>query len=126
MSLKEFIKAPFVRDEQMRARNVKLRQLEKGYLEFLRNFIIVGFLFGLSAKSGKWYMYLLAWSGMVALWGTGYSYLEEWRPNVDGLKQIWLKGIMVVLLGSLFGLVVLAISTGFQTVLNELIRAQRP
>jgi hypothetical protein len=87
--------------------------------------IVVSFLFVLAERSGKWYLYALALLGGFALWGTVYSYTEEWRPNLAVFKQRWLAALVALLLAVLVLVpLVMAMSVGFQAALRELVRVQ--
>jgi hypothetical protein len=81
VTLKDFLKQPFVRHEGRGLAGPKSREIAKWCLDVLRNLLIVGVLFALAEKSGKWYMHALALFGMLALWTYVYSYWDEWRPS---------------------------------------------
>src|SRR4051794_39333303 len=77
-----FFKKPFVLNEKAYAANVKLREAAKWFLEFLRNMVVVAFIFLIAEKSGRWYIYALATLAGLALWVSVYSHIDRYGLNI--------------------------------------------
>ena len=114
----------FVRDDVVHADGPKIREWFKGYLDFIRNLVVVSLLFVIAEKSGKWYISLLAWSGLIALEGYYYTYLQPWRPNLPAVSSRWLARLMFLIAGGLLVLLVFAASASILITLGEIKRVQ--
>ena len=67
------------------------QRLYRGILEFLRNLVVVTFLFVLAQKSGSWLLWALWGLGAVALYGTVAIYLESVFFNASIIKHPWVR-----------------------------------
>lgn len=126
MTLKEFVKKPFVRqDATHRKSAVQLRRGYASYLDFLRNLLVIAVLFAFAEKSGHWVIYVLAFSGAVALWGRYFqSYLDEWRPNLAIFDKRWVRNVTLMLILIVTVALTLALQQAIMFTISEFARVQ--
>jgi hypothetical protein len=135
--IKDILKAPLTVDEKRAAANLMIRSYAKGFLEFVRNLVVVSFLFVLAEKSGKWYLYALALAAGFALWSTVYGYIDplvlNQRPlNAARLQTATIRArwalTLIAFLVSLILLMLLTygLSVSISFIVLEIVRVQKP
>jgi uncharacterized PurR-regulated membrane protein YhhQ (DUF165 family) len=124
LSLQDFLTRHFVQDETRLQATKSIRALAKGFLEFVRNLIVVAVLFVLAEKSGKWYLTTLSLLAGLALWSTVYSYIDPVVPVFGQHKTRWLVWLTFILAFLLLFLVVYGLAFAVNFALLEIVRVQ--
>lgn len=100
------------------------RRLYRGILEFLRNLIVVTFLYVLARKSGSWLLWGLWGFGGFALYGSVVSYWDTVAFNANIIERRWLRIVIEFAIFLLFFVVVLGFSVGMYAAVMEMGRVQ--
>jgi len=124
MKLGELIGSLVTIDPKRREANKIILALDRWFLEFVRNTLVVSVLFAIAEKSGRWYIHGFAYLAGFALWGTIYAYLDPIVANVGFVRNKVVTILLMLLAVVLVAVPVYALSTTLVFIITELVRVQ--
>jgi hypothetical protein len=124
MELHKLIGNLFTIDPKRREANKAILALDRWFLEFVRNTLVVSVLFAIAEKSGRWYVYAFAYLAGFALWGTIYAHLDPIVANARFVRNKIITSLLILLAVVLVAVPVYALSTTLVFIITELVRVQ--